>query len=259
MRERLELAVSQYEQGEELRDAAGARQPVQYDPPVLRPHGLRHRRRLGRRRRTHDARARGARELRAVARRRHASRPRRRPPPGARRARSRPRRGAASPTTSRSSARSPAALRRRRQRRPSARTLDRAADDATAAYAEHRDVAARRVRAGGDRARRGRRRPLRAAGPHRSAAWSSISPRPTSGAGRSCTASSTRCARSASASCPARGCPRSSSYLETDEHRAIEGVDEFQRVAAGRSSTASIAELNGTHFDSPSRSGGARR
>ena len=80
------------------------------------------------------------------------------------RARSRPRRGAVSPTRNPSSARSSRTdeLGQRRRRRHA----ERAADDATAAYADSRELVARaRTRRLAIRARRGRRRPLPAPGP----------------------------------------------------------------------------------------------
>ena len=125
-------------------------------------------------------------------------------------------------------------------------SLTRAADDATAAYAGDRGVAARHVRAG---------------------RWSAMPSAPTA-------------TRSRPAFCgmdldlaetyewgweelyriehamrevgerilPGEGLRSVIAHLETDEHRAIEGVDPFQHWLQDLIDR-SIAELNGTHFD----------
>ena len=150
--------------------------------------------------------------------------------------------------TSRSSARSPRGY-DSRATDAAARRSSHAADDATAAYAEiarvaprrptrpsptERDaVGAERYRCSGPpvqrhraRSRRDLRVGLGGAVPHRA-----------------------RDARGrASASSPAKACRAVLDYLEHDEHRAIEGVDEFQQWNQ-ELIDRTIAELNGTHFD----------
>ena len=235
MRERLELADRAARRGRGAPRAPDHRQPGAGDPQLLRPHGLRHRRRLGARRPPHgtgrptrsQASSRRSREGIARGLARGA-------PPGARlraagrdvgRRRRRPRR--------------PSVLRRARRGTPQrahARSTPRstqAADDATAAYAAARRVPPRRVRAHGRPARSGRPRSLRAVRPrvqrHRPRSRRDL----RLGLGRALPHRGARCATSRAGSCPANPWRRSPSTSTTTRSRTVEGVDAVPAVEPG--------------------------
>ncbi len=247
MQERLQLNLDLYYANERLRDVRVHRESGPVDPFVFRPHGVRHRRRLGHRARPNVARAGRRRECRSCAARGHgaaASSPR-----AARRsrARSRPRRGAA---THRSSATSPNAgpTMTDSHARPKPPRLHTASSRRSCATSTH-PWPTSTIRS----ARRATR-----CSRARSTASSSTCTTHTRGAGKSCTASRKRCGRSVSASFPAHRCRRSSSTSRTTR-RARSTASTSSRLGTRTSSTRRSPNSTARTSTSPSRCIDARR